>query len=80
MRVKFSGRVYDGPLEGEVRESDRPWFEVPLPIPNPVFSYGLDNLIPASIRIEMGFYRWSHPIRAWVFLWDNKPSRYAYTG
>jgi hypothetical protein len=78
--MKFSGQCYDGPMEGQTRGSELPWFEFPFTEPLKVSYLNKDFIPPASIELKSGFYRWSYPLRQWVFVWDNKPSRYGYTG
>lgn len=79
--MTFAGRVYDGPLEGEQRVSETPWFYC-MAQRSPSVSYASygPTVPPACFEMDKRFYRWSHPLRAWVFCWDNRESRYAYTG
>jgi hypothetical protein len=74
-RSRWAGRVYDGPLEGEQRIEERPFFE---------FSFSPDSyLAPIGIEMMCGStispicyrmaYVWSAPLRAWVFDWRTAP-------
>lgn len=76
--MRFEGRVYDGPWEGRQYAIDRLYFEISIA---PPFSWRapfppID--MPALVEIRRGYYRWSSPLRAWVFCWDGNPSRYAF--
>ncbi len=75
--MTFSGRVYDGPWEGKNYECERPYFVVPLTKLASALSWR--EFVPTEeITIQHGYYRWSQPIRAWVYCWDGNPSRYVY--
>ena len=76
--MNFAGRVYDGPWEGRSYESERPYFEINMVGDLPVGHFSRGFAPPVSVEVKRGFYRWSQPLRAWVFCWDNMPSRYAY--
>ena len=71
--MPYAGRVYDGPWKGRSHTSERPWFEIPMRSAlNPgMFSYRGEYASPVAIKT--GFYRWSRPLRAWVFCGDQMP-------
>lgn len=69
--MRFEGRVYDGPWEGKHRSEEVPYFHVLLAI-----SYGRipkwGSFDPtAAVAVRNGYYRWSYPLRAWVFVWNR---------
>lgn len=72
--MTYAGRVYDGPLEGEHLAHDRPYFEfnlMPAAWLHPVWSSG--EMVPPDARFYRCLYRWSNPLRAWVFDWSTAP-------
>lgn len=70
-RERWAGRVYDGPLEGEHRVEERPFFEIqwtPDCLTAPFAAH-----VPAMAYLYRFAYRWSNPLRAWVFDWRTAP-------
>ncbi len=66
--MNFSGRVYDGPWEGRNYESERSWFIIPIREPISCLEFRPEQT-PILVNIKRGQYRWSQPLRAWVFNW-----------
>ncbi len=63
--MKYAGRVYDGPWEGRQLANDNPWYFFHLVDPESIVYARPGGIIPT---VSTGFgYRWSHPLRAWVF-------------
>ena len=76
--MRYEGRVYDGPWEGRNYASERPRFDVPM-MPRSLdcrFTPASELVAPTTYEVKS--YRWSAPLRAWVFCWDGYPSKYAY--
>jgi hypothetical protein len=63
----FSGRVLDGPHEGDWVEEDEPFFEAywqrqlrPAPI-----SVSIPGV---TVEVDRAYYRWLHGYRAWAWV------------
>jgi hypothetical protein len=57
--MTFAGVCYDGPLEGEH------WIK-----PDSSFTIGVwEGKYSKQFTVRRGLYRWSHPLRKWVFQW-----------
>lgn len=69
---RWAGRVYDGPLEGEHRSEVRPFFEFNW---SPAVPLGVHGSGETSewVNCYRFAYRWSNPLRAWVFDWRTAP-------
>lgn len=68
--MTYAGRVYDGPWEGRQLDHDRPWYEfnhMPDAWLHPIWI--IDDIVPQSATFYRCLYRWSNPLRAWVFDW-----------
>lgn len=68
----WAGRVYDGPLEGEHRDEERPYFEFWWSPPSNFVICGPNEIPPMGYAYRVA-YRWSDPLRAWVFDWRTAP-------
>lgn len=66
-RERWAGRVYDGPLEGEHRTEERPYFYCAPYMPLRAFCPDAQSMIDTLQ------YRWSNPLRCWVFVWSSAP-------
>jgi hypothetical protein len=71
-RGKWAGRVYDGPLEGEHHVKESPYFDFQWSPDVMPMTY-LSNEIPAMAYCYRLTYRWSNPLRCWVFDWRSAP-------
>lgn len=66
----YAGRVYDGPSEGEYRTAGRPFIEFAHVGPGPEpFQWGARPGAIVNVTVTTYAYRWSHALRAWVFIW-----------
>lgn len=65
---EYGGRVYDGPWEGRSVTQREPWFYVSVVSTPPVLDFHPEALVEISVDYHRGEYRWSHPLRAWVFI------------
>lgn len=76
--MKYAGRVYDGPWEGRNLENDSPWYEInwmpQMALPS-WRDHAWDDPIPMTAVYYRMAYRWSRPLRAWVFDWNSAPRR-----
>lgn len=70
-RPPYSGRVIDGPFEGEWIESETPHFVGHFHQPISALYTGL----PAGFEIDRALYRWLSSYRAWVWLQPTGKSR-----
>lgn len=67
MRREWSGVCYDGPREGEHFTQDRPFFEFHTPFPPLELQAPWANNPTLGFEVSRYFYRWSRPLRKWVF-------------
>lgn len=65
MSKRFSGRVIDGPREGERMEEDWPHIKVPVTRPMSLFDYR--DVIPTVVHAYIGVYHWSYSLKAWCW-------------
>lgn len=63
---QYAGRVYDGPLEGQYRIENRPRFSVMRAFPDLVVCLRPGAIV--HLKTTAIEYRWSAPLRAWVWL------------
>lgn len=69
-RPPYSGRVIDGPFEGEWIESETPHFVGHFQQPISALYTGLS----AGFEIDRAFYRWLSSYRAWVWMQPSRPA------
>lgn len=73
--MKYAGRVYDGPWEGRQLANDRPWCEFNWSDYGSVSDFRpwlpMES-IPMTVTYQRFEYRWSAPLRAWVFVWPSR--------
>lgn len=72
--MRYAGRVYDGPLEGERIESEYPWHPFNHCDPLSIADLRPTLAIPEMVEFQRFEYRWSAPLRAWVFVWPCAPT------
>lgn len=76
MQSDFEGECYDGPWAGRHVKRDSPYFAVafspPLAWAQPWEEIAVDAVV------HQGFYRWSHPLKKWVFDDHGTSVKYAY--
>jgi hypothetical protein len=68
--------VIDGPWEGKQYHSELPYFQMAVSERLSPFNH-YDKVQP-TMCAQTFFYRWSAPLRGWVFMWGHYPDRYAY--
>jgi len=71
-QYRWAGRVYDGPLEGDSVVKEQPYFEFQWTPRTSLGVYGPGE-IPEMAYLYRMVYRWSNPLRAWVFDWRTAP-------
>jgi hypothetical protein len=70
-RKEFSGRVLDGPFEGDWIEEDSPYFEGTYTRATPVQQYSA-MLANVAVEIDRVFYKWLPSYRAWAWVQPEK--------
>lgn len=61
----YSGVCYDGPLEGERHTVQRGYFLVPVCLESVFDPPPPDSQVMSEIKYDS--YRWSRPLRKWVY-------------
>lgn len=66
--VRYAGFCYDGPHEGQWRESETSVMMMYSQDPLWFRQWNLDKLPEVHLEMHRMYYRWSDPLRAWVCL------------
>lgn len=71
--MNYEGRVYDGPWEGRNLAHHSLWYPFYWLDRGPMTAYCpiYNELPPVAVTAKQFEYRWSHSLRAWVFVWPR---------
>ena len=63
--MTWMGACYDGPLEGQRRKRNRPMFMEY--VQSTCFARVSDAQFRSGVQVDQIFYRWSDPLKKWVW-------------